>query len=428
MRPGQWAAFLGAVLVILGATAFGFQRIRRGATAHAPPPQASTPGKPDAFFAFRALLEGMQLPQATNGPPHRGQVNLVVTHEAIYLEGERLAALALTTKDGRIQRVDDVFHALKARREQWKAAHPGQAFEGEVALWVDTRVNAVAVKSIFQTAAFAGYPSAGFVARCNCPREVAVIPAQARVPGPPPETPPPQRPFLAVLQRSAEQVELFWTADDPAATLTVKPTELPRALEQIWARAHAADGPSGDPSQLAVVYVEDALPFGSITPVLGALSVSKDRASANGARESFQAFKLTVAVANPGNTVELAGRKSSGATTVSGRLAPEVIQRVVRQNFGDYRRCYDSLLKKDRKASGRVPISFVISRSGDVSAARIAESVGMPELEDAGATPTPRLRNEQLEKCLVTAFKKLKFPPPEGGVVNVTYPIAFTPE
>src|SRR6185295_8256928 len=58
-----------------------------------------------------------------------------------------------------------------------------------------------------------------------------------------------------------------------------------------------------------------------------------------------------------------------GATQVNGRLPPEVIQRIVRQNFGRFRLCYENGLRTNPNLQGRVAVKFVIDRSGSVSTA-----------------------------------------------------------
>src|SRR5205823_6115209 len=57
----------------------------------------------------------------------------------------------------RLQRIDELFNILKNKREIWKQLHPGKDFPGVVVLQVDQDVQAVVVKSVFQTAAFAGF-------------------------------------------------------------------------------------------------------------------------------------------------------------------------------------------------------------------------------------------------------------------------------
>ncbi|MFS8071890.1 MAG: AgmX/PglI C-terminal domain-containing protein, partial [Byssovorax sp.] len=55
-----------------------------------------------------------------------------------------------------------------------------------------------------------------------------------------------------------------------------------------------------------------------------------------------------------------------GATTVTSGLPPEVIQRIVRQNFGRFRLCYEAGLRSNPSLSGRVATKFVIGRDGAV--------------------------------------------------------------
>jgi hypothetical protein len=101
-----------------------------------------------------------------------------------------------------------------------------------------------------------------------------------------------------------------------------------------------------------------------------------------------------------------------GATTVSGRLPPEVIQRIVRQNFGRFRLCYENGLKSNAKLEGKVSVKFVIDKKGKVSSV----SDGGSAMPDKGVLG-----------CILRAFHGLEFPEPEGGIVVVVYPILFKP-
>ncbi|MBK8257592.1 MAG: AgmX/PglI C-terminal domain-containing protein [Polyangiaceae bacterium] len=119
-----------------------------------------------------------------------------------------------------------------------------------------------------------------------------------------------------------------------------------------------------------------------------------------------------------GNRSMLAGRRvrlwrgDGWGTSVSGRLPPEAIQRIVRQNFGRFRACYEAGLLKNPALAGRVSVNFVIGRDGAVSS--VAE----------GGSDLP---NAAVRSCVVRAFYGISFPQPEGGIVNVSYPIAFSP-
>lgn len=100
-----------------------------------------------------------------------------------------------------------------------------------------------------------------------------------------------------------------------------------------------------------------------------------------------------------------------GATSVSGKLPPEVIQRIVRQNFGRFRLCYENALRTSPNMEGRVTVSFVIGTEGNVS----------------GVSAKTDMSDASIASCVSKAFNNLMFPKPEAGVVKVTYPINFSP-
>jgi hypothetical protein len=101
-----------------------------------------------------------------------------------------------------------------------------------------------------------------------------------------------------------------------------------------------------------------------------------------------------------------------GTPTVSGRLPPEVIQRVVRQNFGRFKLCYENGLRTNPSLQGRVAVRFVISHDGSV----MSVANGGSDLPDGGVV-----------SCVERAFYGLSFPQPDSGIVTITYPIVFSP-
>src|SRR5690606_34957672 len=115
----------------------------------------------------------------------------------------------------------------------------------------------------------------------------------------------------------------------------------------------------------------------------------------------------------PGNHSTRGVRMRTPNVEVSGRLPPQVIQRIVRQNHGRFRLCYERGLGANPSLSGRVNVRFVIGRNGAVN-----------NVSNAGST----LPNGEVVSCVVRAFYGLSFPKPEGGLVTVSYPIAFSPE
>ena len=104
-------------------------------------------------------------------------------------------------------------------------------------------------------------------------------------------------------------------------------------------------------------------------------------------------------------------RVRMGAGTVKGGLAPEVVRRIVRQNFGRLRLCYERELAKQPSRGGDVMVRFSIARNGKVAAARALGSSF----------------SEGLLKCVSLTFRRLSFPRPDAGVVTVAYPIRLTP-
>jgi hypothetical protein len=102
--------------------------------------------------------------------------------------------------------------------------------------------------------------------------------------------------------------------------------------------------------------------------------------------------------------------KGCAAPMVRGRLPPEAIQRVVRQNQGRFRLCFEQALLAQPTLSGRIETKFVIGRDGSVTTA------------SEGASDLPA----DVNTCVVRAFASLSFPKPEGGIVTVVYPLAFT--
>ena len=101
-----------------------------------------------------------------------------------------------------------------------------------------------------------------------------------------------------------------------------------------------------------------------------------------------------------------------GTTQVSGRLPREVIRRIVRQNYGRMRFCYQQGLASNPNLAGRVSVRFVIGRNGAVSNA---------------ASSGSDLADSSVVSCVVRSFYGLSFPEPKDGIVRVVYPMSFNP-
>ena len=102
-----------------------------------------------------------------------------------------------------------------------------------------------------------------------------------------------------------------------------------------------------------------------------------------------------------------------GAMVVTGKLAPEVVEGIVRRSFGRFRLCYESALRTNPILTGRVTTRFEIDGTGAVTSAA-----------DGGST----LADKGVIECIVRAFKTMSFPEPEGkSKVTVVYPVELTP-
>jgi hypothetical protein len=103
-----------------------------------------------------------------------------------------------------------------------------------------------------------------------------------------------------------------------------------------------------------------------------------------------------------------------GSVGISGRIPPQTIQRIVRQNFGRFRLCYERGLLKNPLLAGRVTTRFYITPKGHV----VAPTNDGADLPDADVV-----------SCVTRAYSDLVFPrDPGDSVVTVVYPIAFSPE
>ena len=88
---------------------------------------------------------------------------VAVTGSQILVDGTPAGNTRAIEDSKRLQRVEELFNHLKGKRELWKQLYPQKEFPGVVVLQVDQDVQAVVVKSVFQTAAFAGYPNVSFM-------------------------------------------------------------------------------------------------------------------------------------------------------------------------------------------------------------------------------------------------------------------------
>ena len=107
--------------------------------------------------------KGVHLPKAENTLDMIDAPIVAITGSLIMVDGNPAGNTRAIEDSKRLQRIDELFNNLKGKRELWKQTHPGKDFPGVVVLQIDQDVQAIVVKSVFQTAAFAGYPNGSFM-------------------------------------------------------------------------------------------------------------------------------------------------------------------------------------------------------------------------------------------------------------------------
>src|SRR4051812_21352643 len=107
--------------------------------------------------------KNVKLPSAQNVLDMVEAPMVAITGTQILVDGIPAGSTRAIEEANRLQRVDELFNVLKNKRELWKQINPGKEFPGVVVLQVDRKVQALVVKSVFQTAAFAGYPNVSFM-------------------------------------------------------------------------------------------------------------------------------------------------------------------------------------------------------------------------------------------------------------------------
>lgn len=106
-------------------------------------------------------------------------------------------------------------------------------------------------------------------------------------------------------------------------------------------------------------------------------------------------------------------RLRSAGTTANASFPVEVVTRIVRQQFGRFRLCYENGLGRWPMLAGRITITFVIGRDGSVVTAM-----------DGGST----LPDREVVACTARAIQNISFPRPEHGIVTASQAIDFAPE
>jgi len=90
---------------------------------------------------------------------------VAVVGSQLLVDGAPSGSVQEITEAHRLQYLPELRAALESKRELWRQLNPQREFPGAVLLHADGTVPALVIKSVFQTAAVAGYPNVSFVVR-----------------------------------------------------------------------------------------------------------------------------------------------------------------------------------------------------------------------------------------------------------------------
>jgi biopolymer transport protein ExbD len=107
----------------------------------------------------------VNVPPAENAETMIDAPMVTVHNGQVLVDGAFAGSARAIEELGRMERIEPLFNVLRAKRELWAQLQPKARFPGACVLAIDGSTPAVVVKSVFQTAAFAGYPNVSFLVK-----------------------------------------------------------------------------------------------------------------------------------------------------------------------------------------------------------------------------------------------------------------------
>jgi hypothetical protein len=113
-----------------------------------------------------------------------------------------------------------------------------------------------------------------------------------------------------------------------------------------------------------------------------------------------------------GRTGKIRGTVSrvSSLMRVSGSLDRGEVLRVINRHIGQITRCYETRLVSNPGLSGQVAFNWVVTESGGVSGVSVRSST---------------LPDPQVASCISGIIRRMRFPQPQGGSVQISFPFVF---
>jgi hypothetical protein len=216
----------------------------------------------------------------------------------IRVDGVAAGSVRPVFEAGRMRKLEELFSSMKRLRDDWKSEHPEQPFPGVVGIRVAPDTAMIVLKSLFQTTAFAGYPTL-FVQSSADPS--AIVELTAQIPGPPvAETlpAPPPEPKLR-LRVSAGEVAFTWTIGSTKTSESKSPADasLSKAVCASWSANAIHRDPKDVRQDHLVVSAENNVTSRDLVQVAEwALACTRPYVDVRGVESERPAFWLQFAV------------------------------------------------------------------------------------------------------------------------------------
>lgn len=95
---------------------------------------------------------------------------------------------------------------------------------------------------------------------------------------------------------------------------------------------------------------------------------------------------------------------------IAGTLSREEVERIINNKMGQIKYCYEKELVKKPSLKGKIVTNFIIGLEGSVTRSVIKQST---------------MGDANVESCISSVMRSLKFPRPGGGTVEVFFPFIF---
>ncbi len=100
-------------------------------------------------------------------------------------------------------------------------------------------------------------------------------------------------------------------------------------------------------------------------------------------------------------------------TYVMGQMDKQAILKVILNNIDAIRYCYERELTQHPSLSGKLVVDFVIGTNGRVRSSSVIRTT---------------MNNPRVERCVASRIRRLVFPKPSYGIVEVKFPFVFRSE